>query len=144
MLPQSNCVNSGSIVQSAELEKLDVLQSHLIACAEEFGLDQRRTGMLSMAIEEIFVNICHYAYPDSPGQVVLNCRGEREGKDFVVEIIDQGRPFDVSEISEPDLSADIETRRIGGLGWFLVRKIADVLDCFRDNGSNIVRLTLHR
>ena len=137
-------MKSGSIVQSAELEKLDALQDHLTACAEQFGLDQRRTGMLSMAVEEIFVNICHYAYPDAPGQVALNCRGEHEGKDFIVEIIDQGRPFDASELSEPDLSADLETRKIGGLGWFLVRKVADALDCFRDNGSNIVRLTLHR
>ena len=144
MLPQSDCVKSESIMQSAELERLGVLQSHLTACAEQFGLDQQRTEMLSMAIEEIFVNICHYAYPDSPGPVILNCRGEREGKDFVVEIIDQGCPFDISKVSEPDLSADIETRKIGGLGWFLVRKIADVLDCFRDNGSNIVRLNLHR
>ena len=144
MPPEGNGVKSGTILQSAELEKLDALQDHLAACAEQFGLDQRRTGMLSMAIEEIFVNICHYAYPNAPGQVALNCRGEREGKDFVVEIIDQGRPFNASEISEPDLSADIETRRIGGLGWFLVRKVADVLDCFRDNENNIVRLTLHR
>ena len=144
MVPEGDCVKTGAILQPAELEKLDALQDHLAACAEQFGLDERRTGMLSMAIEEIFVNICHYAYPDSPGQVALNCRGERQDKDFVVEIIDQGRPFDISEISEPDLSADIEKRKIGGLGWFLVRKVADVLDCFRDNESNIVRLTLHR
>ena len=137
-------MNSGSIAQPAELEKLEILQEHLRTGAEQFGLDQRRTGMLSMAVEEIFVNICHYAYPDAPGQVALTCRGEHEDKDFVVEIIDQGRPFDISQISEPDLSADIETRRIGGLGWFLVRKVADVLECFRDNESNIVRLTLHR
>jgi serine/threonine-protein kinase RsbW len=142
MVPAGDCLTPGSMLQPAELEKLDALQDHLSACAEQFGLDQRRTGMLSMAFEEIFVNICHYAYPDSPGQVALTCRGE--GENFVVEIVDQGRPFDLSEIADPDLSADIETRKIGGLGWFLVRKVADVLDCFREDGRNVVRLTLHR
>jgi serine/threonine-protein kinase RsbW len=142
MLHDGTPLAPGSMLQSAELEKLDALQDHLTAHAEQFGLDQRRMGMLAMALEEIFVNICHYAYPDSPGPVALNCRGE--GDDFVVEIVDQGQPFDLSEIAEPDLSADIETRKIGGLGWFLVRKVADVLDWYREDGCNIVRLTLHR
>ena len=130
------------MLQSAELEKLDALQEHLTVCARQFGLDQRRTGMLSLALEEIFVNICHYAYPDSPGPVSLNCRSE--GEQLVVEIVDQGRPFDLSAVGEPDLCADLETRKVGGLGWFLVRQVADVLDCFREDGRNVVRLTLNR
>ena len=130
------------MLQSAELEKLDALQEHLTVCARQFGLDQRRTGMLSLALEEIFVNICHYAYPDSPGPVSLNCRSE--GEQLVVEIVDQGRPFDLSAVGEPDLCADLETRKIGGLGWFLVRQVADVVDCFRQDGRNVVRLTLNR
>ena len=128
--------------QSAELDKLEALQACLADSARQFGLDQRRTGLLSLALEEIFVNICHYAYPDSPGPVVLSCR--RDGERLVVEIIDRGRPFDPATIAEPDLTADLETRRVGGLGWFLVRQVADSLDCFREDGRNVVRLSLKR
>ena len=142
MLPDGNSLTPGSMLQSAELEKLDALQEHLSVCTRQFGLDSRRTGMLALALEEIFVNICHYAYPDSPGPVTLNCRSV--GEQLVVEIVDQGKPFDLALIAEPDLTADIETRKVGGLGWFLVRQVADVLDCYREDGCNIVRLTLNR
>ena len=50
----------------------------------------------------------------------------------------------MNSIGEPDLAAAIEDRKIGGLGWFLVRQIADQLDCFRQDGRNVVRLTLNR
>ena len=142
MVPDGDPLPAGSMLQPAELEKLEALQEHLAGCARQFGLEARRAGMLALALEEIFVNICHYAYPDTPGPVVLNCRND--GDRLVVEVVDHGRPFDLSAISEPDLAADIDARPVGGLGWFLVRQVADELDCFRADGRNVVRLTLKR
>jgi anti-sigma regulatory factor (Ser/Thr protein kinase) len=132
----------GAISLTTELSNLEALQEHLAGCATQFGLNPRRIGMLTMALEEVFVNICDYAYLASTGPVLLTCRDE--GEHFVAEVIDEGQAFDVASVTEPDLRADIEARRIGGLGWFLVRKIADKLDCFREDGRNIVRLTLNR
>ncbi len=132
----------GSLTVVAELTNLEALQDHLAGCATEFGLEPKRIGLLVMALEEIFVNICDYAYPAGPGPVVMNCRDQ--GEQFVAEVIDEGQAFDVSSVAEPDLEADLETRKIGGLGWFLVRKIADELDCFREDGRNIVRMSLNR
>lgn len=132
----------GSLTLTAELANLAAFQEHLASCATAFGLAPKRVSMLTMAFEEIFVNICYYAYPAGPGPVTLSCRDE--GTRFVAEIIDEGVAFDVASIGEPDLEADIDARRIGGLGWFLVRKISDQLDCFREDERNIVRLTLNR
>ena len=49
---------------------------------------------------------------------------------------------DAASLAEPDLTAALEERKIGGLGWFLVRQIADRLECFRQEGRNVVRLSL--
>ena len=132
----------GSLTLTAELANLEVLQKHLASCATAFGLAPKRVGMLTMAFEEIFVNICNYAYPAGPGPVTLTCRDENG--QFVAEVIDEGEAFDVASIGKPDLEADIDARKIGGLGWFLVRKIADQLDCYREDDRNFVRLTLNR
>ncbi len=133
-------LGSRSVV--AELSNLEAVQDHLAACATAFGLEPRRVGLLTMALEEIFVNICDYAYPAGPGTVTISCH--EQGEQFVVEVIDEGQAFDVRSVTEPDLEADLETRKIGGLGWFLVRKIADRLDYLRADGRNIVRLSLKR
>ena len=128
----------------AELSNLAALQAYLADCATAFGLAPKRVGALAVAFEEVFVNICHYAYPQGPGPVTLSCRAAAEGYQLIVEVLDQGQAFDAASIGEPDLAADLDTRKIGGLGWFLVRQIADQLECFREDGRNIVRLTMYR
>lgn len=132
----------GSIAQTAEPKNLEVLQEFLNDCAIKFGLERRRASLLSVALEEIFINICHYAYPHGPGPVDLSCHSE--GDRLIVQIMDEGQPFDVSAVSPPDLEADLESRKIGGLGWFIVRKAVDDLHCYREGSHNIVRMTLRR
>ena len=136
------CRGVDSQTLAAELGNLEPLQEHLARCATAFGVTPKRVSMLTMAFEEIFVNICHYAYPEAPGGVTLTCRDA--GAQFIIEVVDEGIAFDVASIGEPDLTATVDDRKIGGLGWFLVRQIADRLDCFRLDGRNIVRLTLNR
>ena len=57
---------------------------------------------------------------------------------------DRGRPFDPSYAPAPDLDSDWEDRRIGGLGWFLVRQMVDELlyDSTTDTDGPLNRLTL--
>jgi len=131
----------GSMTRSAELQHLDAFQEFVAGCARRAGLDALRMGRLALAFEEIFVNICHYAYPDTPGPVAVHCR--QVDAQLVVEIVDAGQAFDATTLAEPDLDADIESRHIGGLGWFLVRQMVDALDCRREEGQNIVRLTMN-
>jgi anti-sigma regulatory factor (Ser/Thr protein kinase) len=142
MTSRSESVLLGSISRPAELEHLEVLQEFLTDCATQFGLDPRRTRLLSVALEEIFVNICHYAYPQGPGPVDLSCQSD--GGRLLVRIVDEGQPFDASTVAAPDLEADLESRKIGGLGWFIVRQAVDELHCYRESGRNIVCLTLNR
>jgi anti-sigma regulatory factor (Ser/Thr protein kinase) len=142
MAAESSHIASGSISLPAELENLDAMRAHLLECARQFGLEPRRTGLLSVALEEIFINICHYAYPQGPGPVYLSCCSE--GGRLLVEIVDEGQAFDAAAVAAPDLETDLESRKIGGLGWFIVRQVVDELHCFRESGRNIVRLGLNR
>jgi anti-sigma regulatory factor (Ser/Thr protein kinase) len=57
-------------------------------------------------------------------------------------IEDDGRPFDLSEAAEPDVSAPLEERSVGGLGLLLIRRLMDDVTYERRNGRN--RLTLKK
>ena len=124
----------------AYLEKLDEVIGFVERCADRFGLLSIRESWLLFAIEEVFVNVCHYAYPGGVGEVELACG--REGDTFVVEIADSGVEFNPLSLPDPDTTADITEREIGGLGVYLIRKLIDNVSYQRKDGRNILRMAL--
>ena len=57
--------------------------------------------------------------------------------------IDDGKAFDpTKDAKEPDVTASIEDRKIGGLGLFMVRKMSKTLSYRRENNCNILSVTL--
>jgi serine/threonine-protein kinase RsbW len=127
--------------RAARVENLAVFIEFVEGCADRCGLDSKRKFGLLVALEEAFVNVCHYAYPDGEGDAELVCGCD--GEDFVVEIADNGIPFDVLSLPDPDTTADIMDRDIGGLGVYFIRKMTDEVSYRREGGRNILRLVLH-
>jgi anti-sigma regulatory factor (Ser/Thr protein kinase) len=93
-----------------------------------------------LVVEEIFVNIAHYAYKgdDIPGKAVLfaSC----ENKILNLRFEDSGVPFNPLERPEMKLENDIDKRDIGGLGIFIVRKIVDKISYERKDNKNILTI----
>jgi len=83
------------------------------------------TGIFEVqtAVDEACTNIIKYAYAAEGDIIIIAC--EIQGNDFVVTIRDKGKPFDPSSVPPPDLKTDLDKRRIGGLGIYLMRKLMD-------------------
>ena len=142
MALEGACPSCAPITKPAILTSLPAFQERLGACAAYHGIEPSRAEGLSLAFEEVFVNICRHAYPEDAGEATLTCQADAEC--FVIEITDSGPPFDPSSVPEPDLTGDLDARPLGGLGWFLIRRLADEFECCRWEGRNVVRLVLHR
>ena len=78
---------------------------------------------IDLAVEEIFVNIAHYAYAPDTGNVTISCKIE-DGTMTVV-FSDSGKKFDPLDRDDPDTSIPLEERNIGGLGIFLTKQFMD-------------------
>jgi anti-sigma regulatory factor (Ser/Thr protein kinase) len=106
---------------------LDFLGGFRAFILEENGAEERlppkRVAHLDVAIEEIVVNICSYAYETPPGKLTI--RVEESPEAFAVEFLDNGVAFDPLEVDEPDVSRPLEERDAGGLGILLVRRMMD-------------------
>lgn len=124
-------------------QSIEVLASHagvlrMIAFADEIEqrdqLSSEQSYMLRLVIEEIGTNIVKYGYPQAaPGAIQLQCA---YGNGLLRVIIrDHGRPFDPCAHPDPDVSADIASQPVGGLGLFLVRESADELEYHHDPAS---------
>lgn len=95
---------------------------------------------ITMAIEEIFVNVACYAYPDGKGNVKLSISFDEETKEMTFCFMDQGVPFDPLAKPDPDVTASAEDRQIGGLGIYLVKKTMDEVTYCYENDSNILTM----
>jgi anti-sigma regulatory factor (Ser/Thr protein kinase) len=111
-------------------------------CARGQDFDQKKIQKIELAVEEALVNIFNYAYPDGPGEVEVNCRADHDH--FLIEIVDSGIPFDMTSLPDPDLAANVDDREIGGLGIFLIKKMADEVKYGREAGRNILSLAIKK
>lgn len=129
-------------VFEATVEKIPDIIALVAGQAEAWGLHPRRLMQLQLAVEEAVVNICSYAYEFPPGELLV--RVEPEKSRFVVELVDEGVPFDPLAVDEPDLLAGVEDRVAGGLGIFLARRMMDEVAYLRDGSRNVLKLVIRR
>ncbi len=132
-----------SITLSSDLNNLDRFNAFVLDCAKRYGLSPKKIEKLMLAIEEALVNIFNYAYPDSEGYVELSCIEEEKGN-LVIEIKDTGIPFNPLLMDTPDLNSDIEKRKVGGLGIYLIKTLVDELDYRREGRTNILKIIMHK
>ena len=104
--------------------------------ARKAGVEAARLSTLDLVVEEAAVNVISYAYPEAPGMLEVSCRVD--GKEFVVELADEGEPFDLTAAPVPDTTLPLEERSAGGLGLLLIRRSCDALSWRRESGRNIL------
>jgi len=128
-----------SLKLAAIIENLDQFISFVHTYSVECGFEGKRAMEIELAVEEALVNIFNYAYPDGEGQVEMQC-ALKEGKKFIIEIRDKGIPFDALSRPDPDTTADIGNREVGGLGIFFIKKVADEVRYSRDGDMNVLTI----
>ncbi|MBR4416718.1 MAG: ATP-binding protein, partial [Victivallales bacterium] len=93
---------------------------------------------IDVALEEVFVNIAHYAYAPETGTATVRVK-KGQGR-VTVTLIDSGRPYDPLKKTDPDVTLPAEDRQIGGLGIFMVKKTMDEITYQYKNGQNILTI----
>ena len=91
---------------------------------------------LCVAIEEVFVNVAHYAYGEGEGNMSLGIGFDEESRAITFRMTDKGIPFDPLKKPDPDISLSADEREIGGLGIFITKKTMDSLTYTYENNEN--------
>ena len=134
----------------AQLDRLDDVISFIDEELEKAGADMKLQTKLDIAVEELFVNVAHYAYsklPEPPvdeeGQVDGECEitagVDSEGY-FTIRIKDAGVPFDPTAKADPDINLSAEEREIGGLGIYMVKNFMDRVVYEREGDRNVITI----
>jgi anti-sigma regulatory factor (Ser/Thr protein kinase) len=80
-----------------------------------------------------------YAYEDSRDHDII-VRLEANDADFVIEVEDDGKPFDPTEAPKVDTSLPLDKKPIGGLGIHLIRRAMDEMRYTRQGNRNVLRM----
>ncbi len=113
----------------------DFVESTLIS----YHLSEIVLNQMKLAVEEICVNLITHANAEDNGKF-LHLTICHQGDQFLFEIIDNGKAFQLSEYKEPDIVQHVKQGKGTGLGMVLVFRIMDKVE-FTSNGiRNVCRL----
>ncbi len=115
---------------------LDAIEEHL----DRNGCPQDIKTQVLISVEEVYVNIAHYAYGGKPGKATVQMEVTQNPKVCRVVFRDRGIPYDPLKKEDPDITLSAEERQIGGLGIFMVKQAMDKVEYEYKDGCNILAI----
>ena len=107
---------------------------------EKHDCSMKLQTAICVAIEEVFVNVAHYAYGDNQGDVKFDIAFDKQSREITFRMADKGVPFNPLNKPEPDITLSAEEREIGGLGIFITKKTMDLVSYAYENGENVLTM----
>jgi len=132
--------NEDSITVEAVPEALEAVLGFLNEHLSCYECDQKVRNEIRLAVEEIFVNICSYAYASGTDEARIICRVVEEDYYLQIQFQDTGIPFDPLAKEEADTSGRQFVEQEGGFGIHLVKKTMDEVSYEHSNGMNILKV----
>jgi serine/threonine-protein kinase RsbW len=100
--------------------------------ALEANFTEETVAQLKIAVDEACTNVIEHAYKgesEHPIDIAVIVMPDR----FTVRIRDEGEGFNPNTYQHPDLKEYVRTRKQGGLGVFIMRRVMDHVE-FRKRG----------
>lgn len=100
---------------------------------EAWDVPMKTANKAQIAVDEIYSNIVYYSKAKNAGLTV-----SKSGGMLTLLFEDDGIPYDPTKAKEPDVTLSAQEREIGGLGIFMVRKLAEDIRYEHTDGKNVL------
>ena len=128
------------LVIEAKVENLDEVLAFVDEQLEKLDCPMKTQMQVDIAVEEIFVNIAHYAYDKDGGPATIRTEVNEDPMQIELTFLDHGIPYDPLAKEDPDVTLSANDRQIGGLGIFMVKKSMDHMEYEYKDGHNILKI----
>jgi len=125
----------------SELSELKILFQHINSFGQAMDLSETLISEINICLDELFTNIVLYGFEDDLEHIIKISLSLHDNA-VIVNITDDGIPFNPLAKKDSELASDISEARIGGLGIHIVKKLMDAIFYERKQGKN--RLTLKK
>jgi len=119
------------------IDHLKSIRTFVSQSLQDLSIPELEINMMVLAVDEICANLIIHSQNE---QQFLEVTIKDESGGVAFEIADQGEPFDVNSYQVPDIDELIKSKRKGGLGLMLVKKIMDSIELRKEKDFTILRL----
>ncbi|MBR1945320.1 MAG: SpoIIE family protein phosphatase [Alphaproteobacteria bacterium] len=124
----------------AEIEHQGEVMNFVDEMLKKASASPETIAKTNIVLDEIFTNICHYAYAPAKGTATIRCCVGGTPAFMSLVFRDKGKPFNPLNKADPDITAKIEDREIGNLGIFMVKQIMDSVEYEYKNEENVLTM----
>ena len=124
-----------------DLSELKALHQHLNDWGKAIRLKANSISRITICLDELFTNIVSYGFEDELEHIIeftLNV----DNSLVMIDIEDDGIPFNPLEKVDPDFPENVESAKIGGLGIHIIRSLMDNVCYERKQANN--KLTMKK
>jgi anti-sigma regulatory factor (Ser/Thr protein kinase) len=120
-------------------DRLEQISKFVAEAATQAGLSESASAHCQLAVDEACTNVIEHGYGgEDRGVIRVTC--EPSPGELIITIRDHARRFDPTNVPEPQLDADLDDMRIGGLGLYFMRQVMDAVEFSYERGGNTLVL----
>jgi len=120
--------------------ELDKLTQWIIETCEAAQLSKKTAFAVQLCLDEVVANILEHGKGSARASAIA-ADLERSDSQVVLDIEDDGGPFDPNQVAPPQVPQVVESASVGGRGIHLVRQFSSRMEYARSDGCNRLRLT---
>ena len=126
-----------SIITQADAVSTERVWDFISRQTKKAEISSKITSRAQIVVDEIYSNIQLYSGA-TMAQVFCRIDPER----ITLTFKDNGIPYNPLTVDEPDVMLSIEERELGGLGIFMVKKMASELSYVFEDGYNVLTVSI--
>jgi len=122
--------------EPVEGRNAEIIES-VMNCDEVKNLSEDIKFKIRLCVEEVEENILGYS-----GSTWVDVKVDKSSENIEIAFQDGGVEFNPLAKEDPDITASVDDRQVGGLGIFLCKQMMDSMDYSFSKGCNILRMKI--
>jgi anti-sigma regulatory factor (Ser/Thr protein kinase) len=120
------------------ISDLNMLVNRLELFFEENNISSISMPM-TLILEELYTNSITHGASDGR-EVFIEVNLDIVKDELIMIYKDNGIPFNVLDLPEPDLTGSVETREVGGLGVHYIKTLTDTVEYEYQEKQNVLKM----
>jgi anti-sigma regulatory factor (Ser/Thr protein kinase) len=120
--------------------ELDKLTRWIIETCDAARLSKKTAFAVQLCLDEAVANILEHGKGSARASAIAADLA-RSDSEVVLDIEDDGGPFDPNQVAPPQVPDAVESASVGGRGIHLIRQFSSRMEYARTGGCNKLRLT---